>query len=688
MGELTSGQQALLASRFPHFDAERSAALFKGGDDQVGQKDGHPCVALVNDVLWFPDRESRPTRKNTSDPMKSKAPTGLRRLLVHGGDAAELLLVEGEGHLVACASVGLSGVVCAGGTNGLAQKSDAAKADRKRVFDGKAVRILFDADPAGQKGRRVASKQLLAAGAGKVAYVDLPEDSGDVEDWLATFPSKETAFTALLQQLQGVEWRGADDPEDKEPKPCSTQFARVDDHLVVTVYNEATKQAKLAVLAPEELREYGDLPAEARGWALVDDWEYGETIYLPDFSDEVQTLLGTRALVLPPPPPESHGTSEALWADVRAFIDRNLVVPPGTLNVLVAFVFLSYRLHDAGFDATPYLRFWGAPATGKSWALRVMRQLCWRSYNTKPTSANFHRVVDYLGEITLVMDEFHITRGRPTEAQQALVDLLCNGFDRSATEVRCVPGSKGGDMKLQLFQLFGLRILSSYKEQLPEALQRRSVHIDMDAVELDPERMRPSPLPEFYTEAEALRGRLLSWRGDKLQLGKPDGDSLRAKQLYKEAGGSVAQVYWPLVEMVPEGMAEELQEILRHAIGTAGHVQDTQHSSVEAGMLAAVRDLVKDGQTTKRTGGVHFVTTAAVQALLSERGQDDWELADLGAKLSGLGMTRARRRSTPGTNPARGLEFKLDDENLARMMKRHGVKWPPTPPDTDEESGL
>lgn len=689
MGKLTSKLHNLLLDRFKHYSPEQCDALFAAEGDQRSDYDGHPCVRMANDVLWFPDRASRPDRPKTGEPMKSKAPVGVRRLLVHGGGAAELLLVEGEGHLVACASVGLSGVVCAGGTNGLRQRSEAAKKDRERVFKGKRVRILFDADEGGKKGRREAAKALLEAGADKVAYVDVPEDvDGDVEDWLGTFPIREAALGGLLRLLGAVDWEADDAAGDKEPVVRPVLFDRVDGWALATTYDSAADRTRLALLPPSGLAAYGDLEEAQRGWQVADEWEHGGVLHVPARDEATMTMLRNRSLILPPPPPATHGSSEGLWEDVRTFIQRYLKLPPGAYDVLTAFVFLSYRLHDAGFTHTPYLRFWGASNTGKSWALNVMSQLCWRSYTTQVTATNLHRIIDYLGEITLVMDEFHLSRGRRTDAAQQLVDILNLGFERRQTMARMEKDRSGG-MRPNLFSLFGLRIFSSYKEREEEAFARRSVAIDMDEAQLylPEEQKAPDYPPEFYAESEALRGRLLAWRASKDHLGSPSPASDRAKELFRRAGSGVGQVFWPLVEMVPAGMDAELESIYGFATGRGKDVQQSKEHGEEAAVLQAVRDALADGQA-KRYGGAYFVPVAAIYSNLSERHRDYLELVELNRFLHNLGLERVRRRPPGQGNPCNGVDVQLDGAMVVRAMKSHGIPWPPEVPGGDGGPGL
>ena len=156
---LTVEQQEMLRARFVHADLPFCACLFHpdqpaGGQMPIGGV-MFPAVLMASNVAWFPDQEHRPDMPKprgdgTFAKMKTKASKGLRHLLVDDTGAQELLIVEGEGDAFAARSVGLIGVVCAGGTSTLLNDSPAAAEQRRKVFAGKSLRFAFDPDEAGR----------------------------------------------------------------------------------------------------------------------------------------------------------------------------------------------------------------------------------------------------------------------------------------------------------------------------------------------------------------------------------------------------------------------------------------------------------------------------------------------------------------------------------------------------------
>lgn len=709
---LTSGQVEQLQQRFKHFSLAETACLFNEDQPDTGRIEvkgqaTFPAVVMQNDVAWFLDKASRPVVDGSNDaPMKTKAAGGLRRLMYDtlGGD--ELLVVEGEGHMVACVSVGMHGVVCAGGVNGILSPRPAAVQDRQQVFAGKSVRLLFDPDPAGQAAVTKAAAKILKAGALRVAIVR-PENwaaGHDVEDWLATFDTPQLAYGSLLQLLGAASWDGAEEIKAGTDDIERVQSTRVtvsgDEHptLVVMVYDEATREASLAVfgcggedeppLSEHDravLAKYGDTAAPAgpagpdivRGWQVLDSWRHNGTTYQPDVEGDVLKYVRSRTLVLPAPPHLGPDTSVELWQDVGAFMARWVAVHQGYYAVMAAYVFMGYRLEDAEFPYVPYLRFYGRPGTGKGRALDVMKSICWRGLGSQPTADNIHRMVEYFGDITLLFDEFHLDRGTSRETMERMIDTLCQGNKRGEGKIRMVP-QRNGDMIVRIFSLFGPKVFAGYGSDEVEAMVRRTISVHMGDVDV-PESMDIFCLPpEFYAEAQVLRGRLLAWRGRKLTAGLPDPRGERARRLHKAVGSEVGQVFWPLVEMVPAKLPDELESIIACAQQRVVDTQRVREVSDESYLLQAMASLIDENRSHQEKPGEHFVTTQDVWDKVQDRSYPaaNW----VARKLSGMGVKHTRRRiqleGSRYVSRIGGMLVKDDDAALAKLMQQHGIKWP------------
>ncbi|MCI0673979.1 MAG: toprim domain-containing protein, partial [Myxococcaceae bacterium] len=203
MAVLTAEQVAVLAGRFPFFDLARCSPVLadsqpQGGLVEVRGQGTFPAVELRNGATWFPSKLQRPVNK-AGAPLKVRAPKGVRPILLDTPEPGELVVVEGEGALLALLSIGMRGVACAGGTNGIGSKGADGRRVRASTFAGKDVRVFFDADEEGRKGASTIARLLLESGAARVAVVHPPLEGHDPEDWLATFSDMMTA----LSELQG-----------------------------------------------------------------------------------------------------------------------------------------------------------------------------------------------------------------------------------------------------------------------------------------------------------------------------------------------------------------------------------------------------------------------------------------------------------------------------------------------------
>lgn len=703
-----------LRARFQHLNLGKCGALFHVDQPDDGlylySGDGkkYPAVLMRNGAWWFYDRDDRPKRppEKGGGPLKTKAPSGTRRLLFDTLEPAELLVVEGEGHAVACCSAGLKGVVVAGGVNTLLVNRPQAREHRRQVFQGKSARLLFDPDEAGKAAVAKAARSLLDAGAVRVAIVmpeALPDTWGpgmDVEDWLGSFASPEAATVALMQLLGGTTWDDAKDPEDgAKDYEVHVQSERLplkgdpDPVLVVMVYDEEERKPSLAVFGPEDLGrdaalteqqqralgEYGDVERadrRARAWCVMDTWRCGHTVYQPDASPAVMKYLEHRTLVLPSPPHEGADTSEQLWHDARAFMRRWVELDEPLYDVLVAYVLLTYRLQDAQFEIIPYLRFYGPPATGKGRALDVMRVLCWRSFSSQPTADNIHRLVEYFGDITLIFDEFHLDRGLSKDAQDKLVDTLNLGNKRGQGKIR-VEKDPRGNLMLKHHDLFGLKVFAGYGHDEHESLARRTLNVEMRPREV-PESMSLFQLPqEFYQQAAALRARLLTWRGRKLHLGTPDSASPRAKLLLRKVGAATGQVFWPLLEMVPASMEAELANLMDCAMGRKAGTQAAREVSEEAYLLDAVTQLWDEGRVHRLEDGTWFLTTEDIYERAVQRAAVQQNM--VAKRLQALGLTHSRHRvdTHAGIKAKRGgVVLNENDAKLVQVFGRYGLEWP------------
>lgn len=628
-------QLRLLQKRFSHFDADADAdacaQLFSQDQEESGltrvRGQGlFPGIRMANGVSWFPDRGNRPVGKD--GPMKARAPTGLRRLLVGKADAAELLVVEGEGHAVAVMSVGYKAVVACGGVKALLSPSPEARGHRLQVFEGKQVRLLFDFDEPGQSRIHEVAQRILEAGATGVALVAPQEDwqdKWDVEDWLASFQTRPTAYTALCKLLTSQEWLGPRElgartsENEYEPEPVEVESERVPIPgtgrcaLVTAIYERKEDRLRLAVLAPENLLEgtppepdpsvrHDERPSELWQVGMVDEWLFRGRMYVPPRDHSIRVDVRERAVTVPPPPTPITETDEALWDDLVDFLKGWLVLPhPEFYDAIAAWVLLSWRLNDLGFRYVPPLRFSGPPGTGKSVALTCIHALSFFARMCRWTPENLHRVADAHRDGVLVFDELHLNRGRDRSSQERMADQIATGWDRQAREAR-YEGGRGG---MQSYRTFVMWASAGYRADENEGLARRSVVIRMERVALPLDRQYLDMPKRFYNEADALQARLLVWRLRHAENERQDEEaSVLADCLKRTAGSEIGQAFWPLVQMIPAGRPDALDRLLKYASSRRKTVRETVQHEEAAHLLSVVADMINQGLVLPTEHGV------------------------------------------------------------------------------------
>jgi hypothetical protein len=704
---LSENLQALLAKRFRHYVSGTELGFEQTDQPGILSVGGgtYPAILLGNDVWWFPAREARPMTDEGRS-MKTKAPTGTRFVMVDDSTLDEIVVVEGEGDAFAMRFVGYTGIAIAGGVNNLLDSDPAAVKNRKEIFAGKNVRLLFDADEAGVKGAIKGARQLLADGAERVAIVSLTK-APDVEDWLEEFEDPGDALRALTHLIGGSSWEDANTLEkidaaaDAEIPVVRTTSTRVfvpgdaTPRLITMTYDRKSGRVDLARFGP--LTEpklaspgYGDVSADPdveRGWSIAGEHEIAGTLYVPDRSDAVREYLRFGTLVLPPPPVENASvlSSVELWRELREFVRRWVVLDEYALDVLVAYALLTWRLEDAGFRYVPYLRFFGPPGSGKGRALDVMRQITWRSFSTQPTNLNLHRIIDFFGDISLIVDEFHIDKTRG-ESQQQLIDTLCLGYDRAQLVARVVGSAKGKGEEIKNFRLFGPKIFSGYGADEHEALARRSVTVEMVSDADVPSSMSPLGLPdEFYDEGERLRAHLLAWRGRNLTKGLPDARSHpHSEALVERSGFEVGQVFFPLVAMIPESMSAERERVFEYAAGRRTSVRETRAVTDDAFLVEAFVNAATGPNGFDR-GGVYLATPQLVFDTLGDR---NYTTALVGRRLKALGFRSSRPRASPTGSRCRYYEVDPTNAADAMILKRAGVRFPKHPEAADFDGAV
>lgn len=280
--------------------------------------------------------------------------------------------------------------------------------------------------------------------------------------------------------------------------------------------------------------------------------------------------------------PQEYASTEALLADVRAYIHRYCDVSEGFEEISAHYVLFSW-IYDA-FNEVPYLRVRGDFGTGKSRFLLTVGSLCYKAIfaSGASTVSPLFRILDACRG-TLIMDECDF---RFSDERAEIVKILNNGNARGFPVLRS-ESTPQKEYDPRAFHVFGPKIVATRGLFTDRALESRCITEEM-------ERRSPRPdiplnLPaSFAEEALALRNQLLRFRFRNLvEPHTLDTSSLRGIE------PRIAQIFAPLLATI-EGEAAK-HRVIALARRYSEKLAAERSLSLEAELLAIIRTLHDDG---------------------------------------------------------------------------------------------
>jgi hypothetical protein len=236
--------------------------------------------------------------------------------------------------------------------------------------------------------------------------------------------------------------------------------------------------------------------------------------YVPYSADN--NLLTHRVVLLPSAAGSYDSVSE-LVSDVRAFIHKYVDVSDAFEDIAAHYVLLTW-LYDE-FSELPYLRVRGDYGSGKSRFLLTVGSLCWKPIfaSGASTISPIFRLIDQIGG-ALVVDEADFWA---SDERAEIVKILNNGNARGFPVLRSeVTPSK--EFNPRAFDIYGPKLVATRHQFEDEALESRCLTEVLGTRPLRSDIPISLP-PEFHSEAEALRNKLLRYRFDWLLAPGPAG---------------------------------------------------------------------------------------------------------------------------------------------------------------------
>lgn len=287
------------------------------------------------------------------------------------------------------------------------------------------------------------------------------------------------------------------DEEDKERRGVS--YILEDGSIVEMLYDAKKRTSKLAVYKDGKV-------------SLEDSVRIGESAVLVPFAPH-QGILESGFILFPSAVGE-YQSNEALYCEVRAFIDRYVKLTDKFLSVVAVYVMMSW-LYD-NFQTVGYIRAIGLHGTGKSRLLSVAGSLCYKALMAggSTSTAALFRTLD-LFKPTLVFDEAELGEKESVEMRQ----VLRQGYS-AGTPVARMDKVENGKMYVKTFHVFGPKLIASQFGFHDQALESRCMTEYMYPTE---DCERPTELSKSFREdALALRNKLLAFRFRNYELAGTD----------------------------------------------------------------------------------------------------------------------------------------------------------------------
>jgi hypothetical protein len=267
----------------------------------------------------------------------------------------------------------------------------------------------------------------------------------------------------------------------------------------------------------------------AKGWT---EWQTEEKIYRP-LPKLPWRPLSTLTL--------SPVSVEELYREIRQYIYARVdFTKPIEYDLTTAWVMHTWRMEN--WNVTPYLFFYGPPASGKTWAMEVLSSISFRPlFSMMSPAALYYATQDW--HPTLFMDESEIyMRGKD---KSDIINYLNAGYRRGQVITRVEENSRTGQRQLKTFEVFGAKCLAGTREFLG-TLQTRLIPFVMSRATREIETFIDQEI------ADDLRAKLFAYRLSALSANR---EPLIFQDFFQDflsnvKDGRLRELFYPLIETV------------------------------------------------------------------------------------------------------------------------------------------
>ena len=323
----------------------------------------------------------------------------------------------------------------------------------------------------------------------------------------------------------------ADENENKKKKVYDS-FFQDGTTIYEQVYDRETKQSFYL-----GFNTISNTVEVAKDIITVDD-----IVYTPFDTEMVQ-----KETVKLPSDAADYGEETTLLQIIQSFIHKYVDLSDFGEKIASYYVLLSW-VYD-NYETIPYLRFLGDYGTGKSRALKVIGNICYKPIfagGAITTSPIFRLINDFHG--TLIIDEADFST---SDHYAEIIKILNCGYQRGLPVLR----TEGDAIKQpKAFDVFSPKILATRSEYKDLALESRCITEHMRG---NPRQDIPYNLPnEFEDEALKIRNNLLFFRFK--HFGSDD-IKLDEKKRIPNIEPRINQITMPILAIVKD--EEEQQKI-------------------------------------------------------------------------------------------------------------------------------
>jgi hypothetical protein len=351
-----------------------------------------------------------------------------------------------------------------------------------------------------------------------------------------------------------------------------------------------------------------------------------------------------------PPEPADYETEETLYNDVKVYIHKHLdIANPLGYDILTSFVFSTW-LQEL-FDFTPYVGFYGREAVGKSRALEVLKELCFRAWlTTNLTTATLFRLTEKFSP-TLLLDESEFLNA---EDKKELIGLLNSGQRRGVF----IPRMKENCEEIEFFNVYCPKAIAG-TEQLRRTTTSRMIVFTMT------KNVRAVPRRIDTAEGAKLRSQLLMWRFRKIaqlknsqtlkeKLSTPE---LKATTEYPELeslSGRTYELFYPLYySAITQQAKQNILNFAKELETSKLQAEKTELSSMIFEAILTLKDQAQRGLLLLKDITNHINAAQPPNYWIPEK--------TIGRKASQMGFEKTR------TN--RGTAIILNQQLIERLRK-------------------